>query len=116
MKESNSSVSPLASAKIDLFNINHLCHSHILQNQHLDQAIKLITQVFCQCEPMTHYLNIPYNEFIPFATQVVEKAIREGFSMGLTVCNKLIACTIIEDMADPFSSTIDISTQFKSIF
>lgn len=117
MKERNIQVSsPLQPNRAHLLNLDDLCHYHVLQNQYLDQAIKLITQSFCKFEPMTCYLNIPHHEFIPFATHVVEKAVREGLSMGAMVGNKLVACTIVEDVADPLNLTFEIDPKFQCIF
>lgn len=116
MKESNLQfVNPLA-AKARLLNLDDLCQYDVLQSQHIDQAIKLITRTFCNHEPMTNYLKIPHKDFIPLATQVVEKAIRDGLSIGATVGNKLVACTIVEDIANPLSLTMEMDPTFKFVF
>lgn len=116
MKERNLQVTTALLDKARLLNLDDLCHYDVLQSQYIDQAIKLITQSFCNFEPLTRYLNIPHHEFIPFASQVVEKAVRDGLSVSATVGNKLVACAIVEDVADPLNLTMEIDPKFKSIF
>lgn len=116
MKESNLHVVNPLTAKARLLNLDDLCQYDVLQNQYIDQAIKLITQSFCNHEPMTSYLKITHKDFIPFASQVVEKAVRDGLSIGAIVGNKLVACAIVEDYADPFNLTMEIDPNFKFIF
>lgn len=91
-------------------------HSEILQEKHHDQAIKLITHTFCDYEPMTKYLGISYQNFLPFGELMVDKAIRDGLSIAVMERDKVVACSIVEDIADPLDITIDIDPRFKIIF
>lgn len=90
--------------------------SEIMQEQHRDEAIKVITHAFCDFEPMTQYLGITYQDFLPFGKLMVEKAILDKLSIVVMEEDKLIACSIVEDIADPLDITIDIDPRFKIIF
>lgn len=93
-------------------------HSEILQEKHREQAIKVITHTFCDFEPMTKYLGITSEEFLPFGKLMVDKAILDGLSIAVMEGdgNKLVACSIVEDIADPLDINIDIDPRFKIIF
>ncbi len=90
--------------------------SEILQEKHRKQAIKIITQAFCDYEPMTQYLKITYDDFIPFAALMVDKAIQDKMSIAVMEKNKMVACSIVEDIADPLDINIEIDPRFKIIF
>lgn len=90
--------------------------SQIMQEQHRDQAIKLISHVFCKYEPMTQYLGISYEDFLPFGTLMVDKAIKDKLSIVVMENDKVVACSIVEDIADPLNINIDIDPRFKIIF
>ena len=65
---------------------------------------------------MTKYLGLSQSEFMPFAKLMVEKAIRDGLSIVALDQDKVSACTIVEDIADPLDINIDIDPRFKIIF
>ena len=88
----------------------------VMQQEHSAQAIEVITQSFCEHEPMTKYLGISSREFKPFAHLIVNKAIQDGLSIVALEGNKVAACTIVEDIANPLNITIDIDPRFKIIF
>lgn len=88
----------------------------VLTNEHFDQAVNVIAHSFCATEPMTKYLGITQQEFIPFARLMVEKAIQDGLSIVALEDNKVSACTIVEDMANPLNINIEIDARFKIIF
>src|SRR5579864_4107011 len=90
--------------------------SEILQEKHRAQAVKLITHTFCDYEPMTKYLGISYQSFMPFGEIMVDKAIKDGFSIAVMEGDKLVACSIVEDIADPLDININIDPRFKIIF
>jgi hypothetical protein len=91
-------------------------HSDILQETHRDQAVKVITHTFCDYEPMTKYLGISSQHFLPFGELMVDKAIKDNLSIVVTDKSKVVACSIVEDIADPLEINIDIDPRFKIIF
>ena len=88
----------------------------VLTDEYYDQAVSVITQAFCENEPMTKYLGITPIEFIPFAKIIIEKAIHDELSMVAIDDDKVIACTIVEDIAEPLNINIDIDARFRIIF
>lgn len=88
----------------------------ILESEHYTQVVNVITQSFCTDEPMTKYLGITPREFFPFAELVVKKAIKDRLSTIVLDGDKVSACSIIEDTADPLDIIIDIDPRFKIIF
>ena len=97
-----------------LYDANY--HFELLTSRHRNQAIDVIATSFSANEPMTHYLGITQEHMLPFATLMVDKAIKDGLSMIALLEDQLVACTIVEDMADPLDITIDIDPRFKIIF
>jgi len=76
---------------------------HTLQDEHVKSVVNLFIKSFCDSEPMTKYLHIRYQDYEPFAKEVILKAVKEGMSKVATDNqNRVIACAIAEDMADPF--------------
>lgn len=74
-----------------------------LTDEHIKSASELFTKCFCDSEPVTKHLNIHYKEYTPFTMEVLHKAAKEGMSkVAVDKHNKIIACAISEDMADPF--------------
>ena len=92
------------------------CHFEIMTNHHYDQAVALITQSFCEYEPMTQYLKLSPVAFTPFAESIVKAAIKDGLSMVALHQNQMIACTIVEDLADPADLNNVFDPKFKIIF
>jgi hypothetical protein len=76
---------------------------HTLQEEHIKPVVDLFVKVFCDSEPITKHLAIRYQDYEPFAKEVVKKAAKEGLSkVAMDKNHKIIACAIAEDMADPF--------------
>lgn len=74
-----------------------------LTTEHVKSASELFTRCFCDSEPITKHLNIHYKDYTPFTMEVLQKAAKEGMSkVALDKQNKVIACAISEDIADPF--------------
>lgn len=94
----------------------HAYQYKTLAQEHFDQAVKVITQSFCENEPMTRYLGITQQEFTPFAELMVEKAIKDGLSIVALEDDKVSACTVVEDIANPLDISIEIDPRFKIIF
>lgn len=69
-------------------------------------AINLFVKSFCESEPITMHLNIPPKDYIPFATDVVKKAIKDKLSMVVLNNKKVVGLIIAEDLADPFKPTL----------
>lgn len=88
----------------------------VLKEEYFEQAVNVITHSFCEYEPMTKYLGITSAEFTPFAKILVKKAIKDGLSIVALDNNKVAACTIVEDIANPFDINMDIDRRFKIIF
>lgn len=88
----------------------------ILQKEHHDQVVDVITHSFCEDEPMTKYLGLTYREFIPFARLIVAKAIQDGLSIVALDGDKISACTIVEDITNPININNEIDSRFKIIF
>lgn len=76
-----------------------------LAKEHVASATELFTKVFCDHEPITKHIGITHKEYEPFVTEVLTKAVRDGLSVvAVDNKNKVIACTISEDIADLFKA------------
>src|SRR5579885_2687668 len=74
-----------------------------LQDEHVKSTIDLFIKSFCDSEPITKHLNIRYQEYEPFAKEVILKSVKEGMSkVAVDKKNRVIACALAEDLADPF--------------
>ncbi len=74
-----------------------------LTDEHAKTVIDLFVKSFCDSEPITKHLGVRYHDYEPFAREVVQKAVAEGFSkVILDHNNYVIACAIAEDLANPF--------------
>jgi len=88
-----------------------------LDNIHIESTAKLFTTVFCEGEPLTRHLQVPYDDFYPFAKEVVEKAATDKLSMvAVDHENKVIACIISEDISDPFMPNVNAYPTLAPIF
>lgn len=101
---------------LDRIEWDHYYSYDILQPDHVERTISLFTRVFCDWEPMTRYVNMDYESFLPFAKAVVEKAARDGLSIVALDGTKVIACALTEDLMDPLPLTFEVSPKFKYIF
>ncbi len=87
-----------------------------LSKEHAKSTVDLFIKIFCDSEPITKHLNINYDEYRPYATEVVQKAIKDEMSMVVVdKKDKVIAAVIAEDMADPFTATEEKYPKMKPI-
>jgi len=105
----------LASARQHVADPSHYYFTR-LAHEHAQKVISLISQVFCDHEPMAAYLGVRAEAFYPFAKIIVEKAINEGLSMVALDGDHVCACAIVEDMANPLDMKMDLDPRFKMIF
>lgn len=76
---------------------------HTLKEEHVKSAIDLMIRAFCDSEPITKHLHISHQDYELFAKEVIQKAVKEDMSkVAVDSHGKVIACTIAEDLADPF--------------
>lgn len=88
-----------------------------LQTQHTKPVIELFIKSFCHFEPITQHLDVKESEYRPFATEVVEKAIRDGLStVALDKNGRLIAFIIVEDIANPFRPHLSHYPSLSPVF
>ena len=88
-----------------------------LKKEHKQQAIDLFDRMFCDVEPITHHLHIDKDEYKPFATEVIDKAIKDELStVVVDEDNKVIAFIIVEDLADPFLPHLSHYPKLTPIF
>lgn len=74
-----------------------------LSDEHIKSTTDLFIKSFCESEPLTKHLTISPSDYRSFASEVIQKAAKEGLSkVALDNQNKVIACCIAEDIADPF--------------
>lgn len=89
----------------------------ILDKNGRTSVIEMMTQSFCDHEPMTKFINMTYDEFTPFAEAIVDKAIIDRLSIVALKDKQIVACTIVEDLVDPAPLDLNVLTpKFKYIF
>lgn len=88
----------------------------VLKAQHAESTIKMFTRAFCDSEPMTRYVDMQYEEFTPFATLIVDKAVKDGLSSIVVKDNDVIACALVEDLLSPLDIQIPLTPKFGPIF
>jgi hypothetical protein len=90
---------------------------HTLHEEHTKSVIDLFIKSFCDSEPLTKELHISYQEYEPFAKEVIQKAIKEDMSkVAIDKHNRVIACAIAEDLADPFIPHIAHYPKLSPVF
>jgi len=87
----------------------------IAKPSHKDGIIDIFTDSFCNSEPMTQHLNINPVNFKEFTAEVTENAIKDRLSIVATCNKKVIACTLIEDLAAMHDVPVDFDPNFKYI-
>lgn len=88
-----------------------------LNDEYVTPTIKLFARSFIASEPMTRQLGIAYPDYEPFAREVVLKALKDGLSkIALDDKNNVIACCLVEDMAEPFVPKLTHYPQLKPVF
>jgi len=112
LQVSNTNISQLHHISSNELNVQ----CEILSETHYKEAVNIITETFTNYEPMTKYLGITPQQFLPFAQLIVEKAIQDKLSIVSIDDNKVTACTIVEDIADPLNIAIHLDPRFKIIF
>ena len=76
---------------------------HTLDQSYAQKALDLFIKSFCENEPITKHLGIHYKDYEPFAKDIIQKAIKDGLSkIAVDQQGRVVACTIAEDIADPF--------------
>lgn len=86
-----------------------------LADIHKAQTIDVMTRAFCDDEPMTLYLGVPYDAYRHFANQVVTKAIADKLSIVAIHEGNVVACAIVEDLASPVELN-QLDEKFTPIF
>lgn len=88
-----------------------------LKDEHIKSAVDLFVKCFCDSEPITKSLNMHYQEYEPFALEVIKKAAKEGMSkVAIDKQNHVVACTVSEDLADPFIPHAAHYPKLKPVF
>ena len=88
-----------------------------LADVHVKSAVELFTKSFCDSEPITKHLGIQYKDYEPFAREVVQKAVMEGLSVvALDQKNNVVACTLAEDITNPFKPNLEKYPRLKPVF
>lgn len=88
-----------------------------LQEEHVKSAVNLFIKAFCDSEPITKHLNIRYQDYEPFAKEVIQKAVKEGLSkVAVDKQHRVIACAIADDLADPFIPHTAHYPKLKPVF
>lgn len=90
---------------------------HTLNEEYVKSTIEVFIKSFCDSEPITKHLHINYKDYEPFAQEVLQKAAKEGLSkVAIDNHNKVIACAIAEDLADPFIPHVAHYPKLKPVF
>ncbi len=88
-----------------------------LTEKHLKPAVDLFVKSFCDSEPITKHLGMTHAEYIPFATGVTQKAIKDGLGkVVLNENNQVIGLIIGEDLADTFVPNFSLYPKMKPIY
>lgn len=88
-----------------------------LTKDYIESALDLFIKSFCDSEPVTQHLNITYQDYEPFAKEVLEKAALEGMSViAIDKNNKVIACAVAEDIVNPFVPHLSKYPKMRPIF
>lgn len=88
-----------------------------LDERYIDSTMSMFTKAFCDSEPMTKYVNMSYKSFRVFAEQTVVKAAKDGLSAIALNNERVIACDLIEDIANPLVLNMDqLDLKFIPIF
>lgn len=88
-----------------------------LAKEHMQSTAELFIKSFCDSEPITKYLGIQYEEYEPFVIEVITKAVKEGISVvAVDKNNRVIACTIAEDITNQFTPNLSLYPKMKPVF
>ena len=87
-----------------------------LTEEHAKSAIKLFVNSFCDSEPITKHLNITKEYYTPFATEIVNKAVKDKLSLVILNKNTVIGLIITEDLADRFEPDREKYSKLQPVF
>lgn len=88
-----------------------------LDEKFFDVAKQLLIKTFCDDEPICQYLQITYEEFAPFAEEVIKKAVQDGVShVALNEDQQVVAFSLAEDIAEPITLKIENYPRLQPIF
>lgn len=88
-----------------------------LQEEHLKSATELLVKSFCDSEPITRQLNVRYQDYEPFAKEILHKSLKEGMSkVAVDKHHHVIGLAIAEDLADPFIPHLAHYPKLKPVF
>lgn len=90
-------------------------HYEVAQKKHTHGIVKIFTEAFCSSEPMTYYLKIDPQKFLAFSTKVTENAIQDQLSIVALDGDRIVACALVEDLAEMRDAPIDFDPNFKYI-
>jgi len=88
-----------------------------LKDEHVKPAADLFTRTFCKNEPITKHLDIEYDDYVQFAQEVIQNAVKNGMSkVLLDAQGQLIGVVIAEDIADRFQPNLAEYPKLKPVF
>lgn len=74
----------------------------ILKKEHINEATEVFAHAFSEGEPLTKFLGFSYDQFKPFATEVIIKAATDQLSLvALNKEGKIMGIVIGEDIINP---------------
>lgn len=88
----------------------------VLEKKYIDEVIHVFTHTFCDDEPMTQYVHMEYQSFIPFAEKVVNKAVADKLSIIALDKNNVAGLVLTEDLMEPLALDITLDPKFNYIF
>lgn len=106
----------LAARMLEQIELDTYFSYEILQHKHISRVISMFTKTFCDREPMTRYIEMEYESFLPFATAVTVKAAEEGLSIVALEGDRVVACTLVEDFSNPLPLNFPVAEKFGPIF
>jgi len=90
---------------------------HPLSKEYMQSTADLFIKTFCSSEPITKHLGIQHHEFEPFVMDVIQKVIKDGMGMvAVDKNNRVIACAMGEDIANPFVPNLSLYPKMKTVF
>lgn len=87
-----------------------------LTEEHAKSAIKLFVKSFCESEPLTEHLHVTKEEYTPFATEIVNKAVKDKLSLVVLNKDEVIGLIIAEDLANRYEHDPEKFPKLKPVF
>lgn len=106
----------LAQRMLEQIPLDHTYKYEILRPEHIKRVVEMFTVNFCDHEPMTRYVDMPYEGFSRFANAVTSKAAVDGLSVVAMDGDMVIACALVEDVANPLPMDFEVEPKFGPIF